>query len=428
MRSSRLSRFVVPLLILVVSLIFFATSTSPSIWPLRNTVIYQTNRLMTGEPHISPPNASAGSGTLAGCVRDAHGAHVAGATVLVSAPDGTTFHSNSGSDGCFALTGVPAGRYVPVAGAPGYDNVALRPWGLPLSIGAGATRALNIDLPPVSLPTVAPGRDLRLGEPITREWSLPVRGMAVERSITFDSGGKPNQLALLYTPITATERLPLLLAVYPGPADTWWPVSIPLASAGYSVLAVGPTYALDLEPDIDELQRLVAFARAGRLPGVDGRHIALLGGSYSSLHVLRLLERDVGFAGAVLLGPPSDLFDMRRRFEEGSIFPPFGLDRALIALGTPDTDPETYWRYSAAFHLRDDLPPILLMHSRQDEIIPYQQSEILAAALTNAGVQHEDYFFDGMKHYLLATEPSPELTHLYELTLAFLRRNLSDNK
>jgi dipeptidyl aminopeptidase/acylaminoacyl peptidase len=201
-------------------------------------------------------------------------------------------------------------------------------------------------------------------------------------------------------------------------------VSIPLASAGYAVLAVGPAYALDLEPDIAELQRLIAFARAGRLPGVDGSRIALLGGSYSGLHVLRYLERDIDFACVVLLGPPSDLFDMRRRFENGSFFPPYGLDQALIALGTPDRSPERYWRYSAAYHLRGDTPPLLLLHSKQDEVIPYQQSELLARALDRVGAPYEMHVFDGMKHYLLATEASPELSELYRLTLGFLDRNL----
>jgi dipeptidyl aminopeptidase/acylaminoacyl peptidase len=218
--------------------------------------------------------------------------------------------------------------------------------------------------------------------------------------------------------------LPTLLAVYPGQADTWEGVSIPLAAAGYAVIAVGPAYALDLDDDIAELQRLAAFARAGALPGVDARRMAVLGGSYSSLHVQALLERDAGFRAVLLLGGISDIFDMRRRFEQGSFIPPFGLDQALIALGTPNSSPERYWRYSSRYHLRRGLPPMLLMHSRNDEIVPFQQSEQLAADLVRLDVPHEAYFFDGLSHYLLADRPSAELTNLYDVTLAFLRRTL----
>lgn len=427
MKSLAVKRAAVPLLILFVSCCFFLFSSQPSIWALRNTVGYHAGRMMAGQERIAPPVSAGPRARMQGCVRNHEQAAVANAHILIAAADGTTFSTRSQADGCYLLDDLPAGRYVPVVGAEGYDLLAVRSWGQPLRFSPDSTLQHDIVLPPISLPDLQGGRDLRFGEPITRSWELPVPSVAVEQELRFESAGRPNQLSLLYRPITTTERLPLLLAIYPGPADTWWPVSIPLASAGYAVLAVGPSYALDLEPDIDELQRLINFARAGRLPGVDGSRITLLGGSYSSLHVLRILQRDVAFEGAVLLGPPSDLFDMRRRFEEGSIFPPYGLDQALIALGTPDRSPEAYWRYSAAYHLRGDMPPILLMHSMVDEIVPYQQSEILSVALQEAGIEHETYFFEGMKHYLLATEGSEELTRMYDLTLDFLQTVQADN-
>ena len=351
---------------------------------------------------------------------------LAGATILVAERDGALHQAGADASGCYRIAGLPAGRYVPIASAPGYADAAVRPWGLPLSIAAGQRRALDITLAPLALPALHPGANLQLGPPTTLAWPLPKPSQAVRRQISYDSGGRPNQLTYLYTPaIIDTRSLPTLLAVYPGAADTWEGVSIPLAAAGYAVIAVGPAYALDLEDDVAELQRLVAFARAGALPGADGQRIAALGGSYSSLHVQLLLERDADFRGAVLLGPISDMFDLRRRFEQGTFFPPFGLDQALIALGTPNTSPERYWRYSSRFHLRPDLPPILLMHSRSDEIVPFQQSEQLAADLARLGVPCEAHFFDGMSHYLLADRPSQELDTLYALTTDFLHRTLA---
>ena len=83
----------------------------------------------------------------------------------------------------------------------------------------------------------------------------------------------------------------------------------------------------------------------------------------------------------VLLGAPSDLFDARRRLEDGSDVPPFGLDAALVALGFPHREPLRYWRYSGAYHVRRDQPPLALIHSRQDEVVPFQQSEALARRL-----------------------------------------------
>jgi dipeptidyl aminopeptidase/acylaminoacyl peptidase len=367
-----------------------------------------------------------GAAELHGCIRGDTGAPLPGATVVLSERDGTLHQALADAIGCYRIDGVPAGAYVPIAGAPGYADAAIRPWRLPLRLSAGEQRELDITLYPAALTALSPGANLRVGAPITLTWALPRPSLAVRRQVTYQSGSRANQLTYLYRPVvTDTAPLPGLLAVYPGPADLWEGVSIPLASAGYAVVAVGPVYALDLEQDLDELRRLVGFIRAGLLPGADGRRIAVLGGSYSSLHVQRLVAGDTGFRGVVLLGAASDLFDLRRRFEQGSFRPPFGLDQALIALGTPDTSPERYWRYSSRFHLRRDLPPILLTHSRNDEVVPFEQSEQLAADLGRLGVAYEAHFFDGMSHYLLADRPSTDLDRLYALTTDFLRRVLN---
>ncbi|MEO7912338.1 MAG: carboxypeptidase regulatory-like domain-containing protein [Roseiflexaceae bacterium] len=419
---SRRTWIALTIMLLLFTLLFLATSNNATIWPVRNTLLYHATRWW--ETYVGPSQL-AGVGALHGCVRGAGAQPLANAAVIVAERDGGLHQAQADPNGCYTITGLPAGRYVPIVSAPGYDAAAIRHWGLPARIGAGDNTELDATLVPLSLPAIRPGRMLQISAPVTLTWALPQPSLAVRRQLSYDSGGRPNQLSYLYTPVVAGDApLPTLLAVYPGAADTWEGVSIPLAAAGYAVVAVGPAYALDLEDDIAELQRLVAFVRAGALPGADGARMALLGGSYSSLHVQILLERDSNFRGMVLLGAISDIFDMRQRFEQGTFVPPFGLDQALIALGTPNISPERPWRYSSRFHLRRGLPPILLMHSRNDEIVPFQQSEQLAADLTRLGVPHEAHFFDGLSHYLLADRPSAELTTLYDLTLAFLRRTL----
>jgi pimeloyl-ACP methyl ester carboxylesterase len=407
------------LLAVVLMLIFLATTDSPAVWPARNTLSYRLARWSEMWVGAERPT---GVAELIGCVHSNTGSSLPGASVLLAERDGTLHQALANASGCYHINGLPAGAYVPIASASGYADAAIRPWRLPLRLDAGEQRRLDITLAPAAQIALSPGMNLRVGAPITLTWALPRPSIAARRQITFASGSRQNQLTYLYTPVpTDSAPLPALLAVYPGPADLWEGVSIPLAAAGYAVVAVGPEYALDLEDDLDELRRLVAFIRAGRLPGADRRRIAVLGGSYSSLHVQRLVAGDTGFRGVVLLGAASDLFDLRRRFEQGSFRPPFDLDQALIALGTPNTSPERYWRYSSRFHLRRDLPPILLMHSRDDEVVPFEQSEQLAADLGRLGVAHEAHFFDGMSHYLLADRPSADLDRLYTITTNFLR-------
>jgi dipeptidyl aminopeptidase/acylaminoacyl peptidase len=125
----------------------------------------------------------------------------------------------------------------------------------------------------------------------------------------------------------------------------------------------------------------------------------------------------------VLLGPPTDLFDMRRRLENGTYIPPFGLDQALIALGLPNREPLRYWHYSGAYHVRADFPPLALLHSRTDDVVPYQQSELLAANLAEAGAPHQTHFFDGASHYLLAEGGDADTLKIYEITLNFLAKH-----
>jgi dipeptidyl aminopeptidase/acylaminoacyl peptidase len=399
--------------------VWFVTTNNANIWPIRNTVQYHMLRWWWG---IAGQHAPGGSGTLTGTVQNSQGEPIWGAWVLVSSWDGTTFSDYSGKNGRYTINNIPAGKVEPVAGAPGHQNAILRDGWRYLQVSANQTTTANVTLPFQMPQPVVPGQNLTLTDSLIFTCTTPLTTTAARQEVTFDSGGQLNQPTFYYTPVTATltSRLPVLLVVYPGPADTWECVSIPLAAAGYAVIAAGPAYTFELENDIDELQRLVTFARNNQFPGANGNIIVPLGGSYSSIHVQRLLQRDQDFTAAVLFGPPTDLFDMRRRLENGTYIPPFGLDKALIALGLPSREPLRYWQYSGAYHVRPNFPPMIVFHSRSDDVVPYQQGELLANNLELAGVPHEAHFFDGTGHYLF----DQDSLQLYKITLDFLSRHL----
>jgi dipeptidyl aminopeptidase/acylaminoacyl peptidase len=65
------------------------------------------------------------------------------------------------------------------------------------------------------------------------------------------------------------------------------------------------------------------------------------------------------------------------------------------------------------------------MHSRSDEVVPFEQFKRLAADLSHLGVTYEAHFFDRMPHYLLADRPSADLDQLYAITTDFPRRVLN---
>ena len=411
------------LLSLTLGFTWFLATDNLMIWPVRNALQY---RIVSFLNNAFPPSAPNPPGVLRGTVYDEAGRPIAKAWVLVSGPDGTTYSAQSDESGQYMIGEAPAGWYRPVAGAPGYESVRLGDDGWNQVLIKPEGSVVDVVLPIDAAQTVTPGTDFSLGEPKNLSCQAPLPGQGVRRTLHFESNGQANQPSLYYTPVTAEAeaKFPTLLAIYPGPADTWECVSLPLSEAGYAVVAVGPAYSFDLETDLDELERVLAFVRAGKFPGADGDQIALLGGSYSSLHVLRLLQRRQAIQAALLLGPPTDLFDMRRRLENGSFVPPFGLDQAFYALGFPDREPLRYWQYSGAYHVRSDFPPLAILHSRTDAVVPYQQSELLVSQLEAAGVPYESHFFDGGGHYLLAEDGDGDALKMYEITLNFLAKHL----
>lgn len=408
------------------------TTESADVWPMRNTLQYALVSAwwdLAGRPTLGEPT------TVIGSVRDGDGRVLGGVRVLLTAWDGTTYSGRSAADGNYRIEQVPGGTYAAVAGVPGQGEAVQRM----VRLGGGG-RTLNLLLGRKGVgPAVAPDDAQPSGQrtAISDAFSttpIPARALRWELPLT-EAGHASGRLArtrgeraLLYLPWDANQgnrSNPLLLTAYPGPADEWESASVPLAAAGYAVVAYGPPYSFEPERAVGALRGIISAARLGRLPGVDASRIAVLGGSYSGMHVLRLLQLEHGNAAikaAVLMGAPADLFDMRRRLEDRSFVPPFGLDQALVALGFPDREPLRYWRYSGAYHVRAGVPPALLIHSRQDDVVPYQQSELLARTFSEVGVPHELHLLDGGSHYLLSAEP--DARRIYELTLRFLRDTL----
>ena len=423
MRASRkwLWLLLIPLLGLS---IWLWTTDHSNIWPVRNTLQYHLLVWLTGP--ITEPD-STGGGTLSGTVRDLQDRPIQGAWILVAHRSGTTFSARTDQAGHYQIENIPPGRYSPVAGAPGFADARFGNLWQQATIESGKTSTVDAVLTPASHRQVTAGTELRLSEPTTISCTRPFESRASQYEVSFNNNGVPNQPTYYYTPTgtTSSGALPVLFVVYPGPPDTWSCASVPLADAGYAVLATGPSYSFDLQSDVDELERLLGFVRQGNFPASNEKLIALLGGSYSALHVQHLLRRgQEDVTAALLLGPPTDLFEMRRLLENGTYIPPFGLDQALIALGLPDQEPLRYWSNSGAYHVKPDFPPLAVLHSRSDEVVPYQQSELLARHLEIVGVPHEVHFFDGASHYLLAEDSDEDTLMIYDITLSFLARHL----
>lgn len=405
-------------IILGTIVLWAAVSDNPAVWPVRNTLEYHAARAwwnVAGEPIVSK------TGIVTGKITADSGKAIENAVVLLSEWDGRVHATLTDAKGDYRIAGTPMGFYRLAVTAPGFEPLQSGGILRGVTVRPGSQTEASFRLKRKNMTPLVPLSPPEKDDPQTLVCKTPVSGEARRETLHFKDAGR-DELIFLYKPTEYEGRsIPALLTVYPGPVDTWECVSIGLAQAGYAVLAIGPAYRMELTQDVDLLERLVAMVKNGGLRDVDPTKVAALGGSYSALLLELLMLRNPGLDAIVLLGPPTDMFDFRRRFEREGFIPPFGLDRALVALGLPSREPLRYLKHSMVYHVHKGLPATIIFHSYQDEIVPFQQSGLLAESLRQEGVETELHLFDGASHYLL--EDGEASMTIYQQTLNFLKRH-----
>jgi dipeptidyl aminopeptidase/acylaminoacyl peptidase len=130
------------------------------------------------------------------------------------------------------------------------------------------------------------------------------------------------------------------------------------------------------------------------------------------------------FDASLVLGGLADGFAFRHDVEMGAAAtrPPF--DQVLMALGFPNSSPELYFRYSTIFHL-EGLPPLCLLHGKDDELSPFSQSVELDQELSRRGMSHEFYSYEGLKHYFSTNADNATTQQMLRDSLDCLRSSLA---
>jgi acetyl esterase/lipase len=186
----------------------------------------------------------------------------------------------------------------------------------------------------------------------------------------------------------------------------WGP---PLLRAGYTVFAINHRAAprFHYPAAVEDVQRAVRFVRHHAAEyGIDGSRLGGVGGS-SGGHLIGLVallaapgipddadavNREPATVQAVVLrAAPGDL---RTVGSASGIVASF-MERV------PDQTPEDRLVYAAASpitHVSKSSPPVLLMHGDADDVVPYQQSVAMEAALKAAGVDVKLLTIAGGKH------------------------------
>jgi fermentation-respiration switch protein FrsA (DUF1100 family) len=417
--------------LLLLSLVWFSYSTDPKITGLRNILHYKVVKALGGPAML----AGEPSGVVAGTIKGTDGEPLAGAVVLVASPWGHTYTAKTDSAGHYRISGVPPGRYVPVAAKSGYtdalvqaciaglcrkDTVTVRP--------GSTTQGVDLVLSPAKPPAIVVDDSLVISPTLEVEVGPPFPSKARRTRLSFERDGLWVNDCYLYEPVEGNGPLPTLLLVLPGPVLNWEIIPVPFATEGFSVLACYPLRGADIDGDAADLLTALEYLRQGRIPShADPDRVGLIGASFTSLHTYRLLALTDQFDTTLVLGGMADGFAFRHDVEMGTAHtrPPFG--QALMALGFPNSSPEQYFQYSVMYHL-ESLPPACLLHGRDDELVPFSQSVQLAEALERQGMPYEFYSYEGLKHYFSTSADDATTRQMWQDSLDCLGRWLGDGQ
>lgn len=396
-----------------------------------------------------PGTTGRSTGSIAGQVRDEQGAAVAGANVVVSDATGFAWTAVSDNNGRYSVNGVPGGHYLPMAARYGFlDATAtgsgpLSGWRMVASVRGGQT-ASNIDfVMKARRPyTVVPGNTLKLAEFGEAARDNPVPSKVLRRAFTFQNAGL-DKAGIAYEPTQdrGAGPFPILLIVYPGPADAWEGVSIPLAAQGFVVIAYQPELfgphperGLNLRGDVSDMLELYNYAKSGLFgPRSDPSKVVVTGGSVSTAYtylMLREIETSsptdkAALKGGIMYGGLADLYTYRYDWQRGALYIDPGiqaLEGMLIALGRPDLRPEIYLLFSPVYHLGpSSLPPLLLVHTSKDTIVPINQNTLLVNVMQRVGLAETNIIYTDIEHYLDTSKPDPSQRDMLEKTIQYLK-------
>ena len=395
---------------------------------MRNVVEYQIRK--TFPPVLiyrDPPPP----GSLAGVIRDAAGNPLPGAVALVSTVRGQVYQSRSDAQGLYRIDGLPPGRYVPMAGAWGYDAIN----GPQVQVRPGQAQTGIDFMLPVHQPQPVEPAGLIIGQPSEESSQFPEPMVATRIPFTFTLDGVTIDNGQIYLPANppgpvcakppgGTDRAPTLVIIYPSHPLNWNAASVALTRNGNSVLALGPhtSGGLDIDQHARNFRAALQLWQSGQLTPLgqpDDTWVAM-SGSFGSLILFKALADLPAPPRAIVdVGGISDAFLGIQALYDADLAIPPPYDSAVAALGRPDRDPAFFYDFSPVF-IADKLPPIFVIHTTNDEVIPSNQAEALDRALTAAGVPHELLLYEDTTHYLDAYHPTPGTHLVYERVLQYV--------
>ncbi|HYB29023.1 MAG TPA: S9 family peptidase [Solirubrobacteraceae bacterium] len=292
-------------------------------------------------------------------------------------------------------------------------------------VAESAIVRIRLDGEPPWIETLRPPRDLS-------RYGVAPGYLSQPEAIEFPTAGEHRAHALFYAPVNpdvappADELPPLLVMIHGGPTAQAHP-ALQLGiqywtTRGFAVVDVdyrgsnsyGREYRNLLRGSwgVADVEDCIAaawyLAREGR---VDPGRMCISGGSAGGFTVLAALARaDTPFAaGADSFG----IADLEVLARDTHKFESRYLDRLI---GPYPEQRERYVERSPIHHLDELRRPLIVLHGREDAVVPLSQSEMIVSALRANGAPVAYLVFDGEQH---GFRQGPNIRRALEAELGF---------
>lgn len=253
------------------------------------------------------------------------------------------------------------------------------------------------------------------------------------KAVSYPAADGLNIPGLLTLPAKPAKGLPLVVFPHGGPASAdfysfdWWAQA--MAAEGYAVLQ--PNYrgselgfkfqsagfgefGRKMQTDLSDGVRYLASQGI-----IDPARVCIVGASYGGYAALAGVTLDAGvYRCAVSVSGLSDLKRYRKgTFSGSSNMAQRYWDRYMGA--SYQNDPALV-EISPIEHIARVTVPVLLIHGRGDGVVPYEQSEVMASALKQAGKSVQFVTLGQEDHWLSRSETRLQML---KACVAFLRTN-----
>ncbi len=246
-------------------------------------------------------------------------------------------------------------------------------------------------------------------------------GTRVLRDLAYVSNGHERQKLDLYVP-PATNPLPLVIWVHGGgwrDGSKNGGRSLHFLEHGYAAASIGYRLSQDaiFPAQIEDCKAAVRWLRAHAQDyNLDPDRFAAWGASAGG-HLVALLGTSGGFnefdkgenlavssrvQAVVDFYGPTDFTQMSKQALPDATTHPDAPDSSTARLlgGPIQENKAKAAKANPITYVNRDNPPFLILHGNHDKLVPYQQSEMLHAALQEAGVDVTLTIFEGAGHAL----------------------------